>query len=117
MRDQAHAKVKEQNDKISQRNREKARARAKRLERLKKNTLAETTKAQDMFSLKLQKLDNRLADREEDRQKSLSARTAAFEEKQRSIKAMEEEHEESRLNLAWSVQSNALSAVRSYLVA
>lgn len=107
------AKVKEQNDKIAQRNREKARVRAQRLQRLKKNTLQETTKAQDQFSLKLQQLDNRLAEREEDRQKSLSARSAAFEEKQKTIKALEEAHEENRLNLAWTVQSNCLSAVRS----
>lgn len=40
------ATVKEQNDKISKRNRQKARARASRLEKLKKNTLAETSKAQ-----------------------------------------------------------------------
>ncbi len=106
------AKVKEHNDKISQRNREKARARAQRLERLKKNTLAETTKAQNMFSLKLQKLDDRLAGAEEDRRKSMSARSAAFEEKQRAIKALEEAQEENRLNLAWTVQSNCLSAVR-----
>ena len=106
------AKVKEQNDKISERNREKARARARKLQRLKKNTLAETTKAQDSFSLKLQQLDNRLLDKEEDRQKALSARSAAFEAKQAEIKAMEETAEENRLNLAWTVQTNCLSAVR-----
>ena len=104
------AKVKEQNDRISERNRQKARARATRLEKLKKNTLAETHKAQDAFSLKLQALDNRLQDKEEDRQKSLSARSAAFEEKQQEIKAMEKTAEENRLNLAWTVQTNCLSA-------
>ena len=106
------ARVQEQNAKISQRNREKAEARARLLKRLKKNTVAETEKAQHMFSDKLQKLDHRLQDREEDRQKSLSARTAASEEKKKAIKAMEEAQEEDRLNLAWNVQSSLLSAVR-----
>lgn len=85
------------------------------LKRLKKNKVAENEKAQHMFSDKLQKLDYRLQDREEDRQKSLSARSAASEEKKRAIKAMEEAQEEDRLNLAWNVQSNLLSAVRPHI--
>ena len=65
---------------------------------------------QDAFSIKLQALDCRLQDKEEGRLKSLSARSAAFEEKQMEIKAMEKTAQENRLNLAWTVQTNCLSA-------
>ena len=102
--------VKEQNDRISERNRQKAVKRAQRLAKLKKDTLAETYAQQDAFKIKLEALDTRLRGAEDDRVNKISARTEAFRAKQAEIKAMEEAAEEERLNLAWQAQTSMLDA-------
>ena len=67
--------------------------------------MAATSQAHtEAFATKLSQLGDRLREQQAVREEKIAERTAAFAEKQRAVKQLEEEQMEERLSLAWKVQ-------------
>eukprot|EP01052_Picozoa_sp_SAG31_P021911 SAG31_NODE_1719_length_7455_cov_7.529772_3_plen_524_part_00 len=97
--------VKAQQMSVVQRNKEKARIRAERFQKYKQEIAAKADGIHAGVESRLSSLNDRLLERQREREAAARQRAAAFAQKQEVIKQMEEAALQERLGLAWKMQT------------